>query len=374
MLRTQSLRERNVRAAYVILSFLGLGSVLAFVEAAETYVAGGSDTFPWTLLLMQPPWLLLGALAPFGVWLSIRFPLAKGRWPRSLPIHVLAAFVFAYGHLALLASFHRFVFASPVTVAAQASEFSRFYLIQNLFVYCTVVGGTHAWRFARSLQRRELDAALLQSMLTEARLEALRHQIQPHFFFNTLNTVVMFARNGDTRSVVKLLTDLSSLLRYSLEESESDEATVQQEMDFLRQYLAIEQVRFGERLRVTWEVDPEVTSVIVPRLLLQPLVENAVRHGLSRIATSAELCVRCRRSANGLVLEVEDNGPGLAPRANGGERSGIGLRNIEQRLDALFDSAAKLELIPRPAGGTIARITLPVVADSLSPHALVPCA
>ena len=100
-------------------------------------------------------------------------------------VHVVTAFAFAYGHLALLASFHRFVFASPVTVAAQASEFCRFYLIQNLFVYCTVVGGTHAWRFARSLQRRELDAALLQSMLTEARLEALRHQIQPHFFFNT---------------------------------------------------------------------------------------------------------------------------------------------------------------------------------------------
>jgi signal transduction histidine kinase len=350
-----------------------MGSVLAFVEAAENYVAGGRDSFARTLVLMQPPWLLLGALSPCAVWLSIRFPIDKARWPRSLPIHVVSAFAFAYGHLALLASLHRLVFASNVPVGAQTSEFSRYYLIQNLFVYCTVVGGTHAWRFYRSLQRRELDAALLQSMLSEARLEALRHQIHPHFFFNTLNTVVMFARNGDTRSVVKLLTDLSSLLRYSFEEPESDDSTVHEEMSFLQQYLGIEQVRFGERLHVTWDVDPDVESAAIPRLILQPLVENAVRHGLSRIANAAELTVRCRRSTTGLVLEVEDNGPGVEPTASV-ERSGIGLRNVRQRLDALFDSAATLQLVARPGGGTIARITLPSPAGSLAPTALVPCA
>jgi signal transduction histidine kinase len=370
MLRTQSLRERN-RATVLLLCFLGLGSVLACVEAAENYVAGGSDSFPRMLLLMQPPWLLLGALAPAVVWLSMRFPVDKTRWPRSLPVHVVSAFAFAYGHLALLATLHRFIFASSVPVAAQTSEFSRYYLIQNLFVYCTVVGGAHAWRFYRSLQRRELDAALLQSLLSDARLEALRHQIQPHFFFNTLNTVVMFARNGDTRAVVKLLTDLSSLLRYSLEESASDHTTVQGEMEFLRQYLAIEQVRFGDRLHVTWDVDPALANAVIPRLILQPLVENAVRHGLSRIAHAAYLTVRCRRGGNDLVLEVEDNGPGVDTSANG-ERPGIGLRNVRQRLDTLFDSAATLQLVSRAGGGTTARITLP--SPALSSAALVPCA
>ena len=373
MMRTQSLRPPNSRAPIVVLAFLGLGTLLAFVEAAGNSVAGGQDSFRYALLFLQPPWLLLGALAPCVVWLSIRFPLDKTQWVRSLPVHLASAFAFAYCHLALLATLHRFAFASSVPVIEQTNTFVRAYLIQNLFIYCTVVGGTHAWRFYRSLQRRELDAVMLQSMLSEARLEALRHQIQPHFFFNTLNTVVMFARNGDTRAVVKLLTDLSSLLRYSLEESESDEATVQEEMEFLRQYLAIEQVRFGERLRVTWDVDPNVARVGIPRLLLQPLVENAVRHGLARIATTAELSIRCRRVNRELVLEVEDNGPGMETSANS-NRTGIGLRNVEQRLDARFASAATLRLMPRSGGGTIARITLPIATDALAPDALVPCA
>ena len=372
-MRTESLRRTNFRTPLVILGFLALGTLLAFVEAAGNRVAGGIDTFAYAALWMQPPWLLLGALAPCVVWLSIRFPFHKTRWTRSLPVHLAGAFAFAYGHLALLATLHRFVFASQLAVVEQTNVLVRAYLIQNLFIYCTIVGGTHAWQFYRSLQRRELDAALLQSMLSDARLEALRHQIQPHFFFNTLNTVVMFARNGDTRAVVKLLTDLSSLLRYSLEESESGDATVEQEMEFLRQYLAIEQVRFGDRLRVTWDVDASVSRIPIPRLLLQPLVENAVRHGLARIATTAELCVRCRPFDGQLVLEVDDNGSGIDANANS-DRTGIGLRNVEQRIEARFASGASLQLVPRAGGGTIARIKLPLTADSLAAQALVPCA
>jgi two-component system, LytTR family, sensor kinase len=372
-MRTESLRRTNFHAPLIVLGFLVLGTLLALVEAAGNRVAGGSDNFGYAALWMQPPWLLLGALAPCVVWVSVRFPIDKTRWARSLPVHFVSAFAFTYGHLALLATLHHFVFASGVPVVEHTNVLVRAYMIQNLFIYCTVVGGTHAWRFYRSLQRRELDAALLQSMLSEARLEALRHQIQPHFFFNTLNTVVMFARNGDTRAVVTLLTDLSSLLRYSLEDADSDETSIQQEMEFLRQYLAIEQVRFGNRLRVTWDVDPSVAGALVPRLLLQPLVENAVRHGLARIATNAELSIRCRRAIDQLVLEVEDNGPGVDANASG-DRSGIGLRNIEQRLDARFGSAASLQLVPRASGGTIARITLPITADALAPRTLVPCA
>jgi signal transduction histidine kinase len=337
-----------------------VSTILALAEHTQTYFSRTAPAPFWVgLLLMQPPWLLLGLLALPVVRVAIRFPVDRAHWRVSVPLHAVSAVAFAYLHLGLLATFHRLVLRSPVPIVAQTVDLAVFYVVQDMFIYFTIVAGTHAWSFYRAIEIRERDAMDLRARLTDARLEALQRQIQPHFFFNTLNTVVMLARNGETGAVVKVLTSLSDLLRYSLYGTQSYEVELRSEIAFIRQYLAIEQARFGSRLAVTWSLAEETEDCLVPSLILQPLVENAVVHGLSKIASQARLTVGARRAGGSLVLEVEDNGPGLGVRSAGELRGGIGLRNVAERLEVMYGSAATLHVGSGPGQGTYARVSLP---------------
>jgi len=215
----------------------------------------------------------------------------------------------------------------------------------NVLVYAMVAGLYHAWRASR-----------LEMQLVQARLDALVGQLQPHFLFNTLHTISAFVLE-DPKQANRMITRLSELLRHSFNRERGPLVTLQEELELLDHYVAIQEARFGDRLRVTFRVDPRAASAVVPTLLLQPLVENAIRHGVVPNGNVAEISIAAVREGDRLHLEVRDNGPGLNGSSGGG---GLGLANTRARLQELYGPSHRFELTNAPApGGALAVIDIP---------------
>lgn len=202
------------------------------------------------------------------------------------------------------------------------------------------------------------DVRDLQGRLAQAELQNLKSQLQPHFLFNTLHTIGVLIRQ-DAEAAHRVLLRLSDLLRVSLDYTRADQIPLQQELEFLESYLSIEQTRFQERLRTSISADAEARAALIPTLLLQPLVENAVRHGLAPRASGGRLTIEARRAGGALEIEVEDNGNGLARDYSERRARGSGLRNTEGRLRALYGAAARFTVSNRPEGGVTVRILIP---------------
>ena len=332
----------------------------------------------WTLngLAVGTQWMLMrdasGATVPFWhampasmigawgwaplslglVWLAFRHPIRTGRVGRGLLLHgaavaaiVLVRAVFIY----TLDPWLHWYDAPP-----RFAEVLLQSVWNNLFQAWLFVGVSHALYFAARAGERERATVQLQAQLTDARLAALSSQLNPHFLFNALNSIAELVHR-DPDAADGMIVGLATLLRHSLESSATQEVPLDEELRLLGHYLDIERIRLGERLRVEWSVAPEARAALVPPLLLQPLVENAVRHGISRRLTPGTIRVQARREDGCLAIEVHDEGQGDS--AGGG--FGIGLATTRQRLEALHGAAASLELQPAPGGGTVARLRLP---------------
>lgn len=230
--------------------------------------------------------------------------------------------------------------------------------------YVALLGLAHAGVFHRRYREREQQASLLESRLNQARLRALQTQLQPHFLFNTLNGIATLLRR-DPAKAEEMLLSLSDLLRISLSSSHRQEIPLREEMDFLGRYLAIQRMRFGDRLRVTEQVEPSALDCLVPALLLQPLVENAIRHGLEPSGKPGELRIAGARDGEWLRLAVEDDGVGLPPGDK--QRAGVGLANVRERLAALYGGAHEFNIAERPGGGVVVNIKLPARASVDAP-------
>ena len=223
-------------------------------------------------------------------------------------------------------------------------------------VYFAVLATEHAFRFLLESRRSETHAALLGAQLAEARLQALRMQLNPHFLFNSLNTILVMVRDGDDRGAAASIERLAGVLRRILKVDQEHEVPLADEIEFLEQYLAIEETRFSDRLRPRFDVPQSLRRAAVPELILQPLVENALRHGIGRRTESGVLTISARRVGDDLVLVVQDDGAGLSPA---GFREGVGLSNSRERLATLYGDHAHLELLPGDQGGAVAVIRLP---------------
>jgi len=229
------------------------------------------------------------------------------------------------------------------------------------FAYIALIGLAHAGVFHRRYREREQQATLLTSRLNEARLHALQAQLQPHFLFNTLNGIATLLRR-DPAKAEDMLLSLSDLLRIALSSSHRQEIPLREEMDFLGRYLAIQKMRFGDRIEVIEEIEPAAMDCLVPALLLQPLAENAIRHGLEPSGQPGQLRITGVRDGEWLRLTVEDNGVGL--RSNGSNRTGVGLANARERLATLHDTAYEFELKERSQGGVAVNIRLPARTET----------
>jgi LytS/YehU family sensor histidine kinase len=201
--------------------------------------------------------------------------------------------------------------------------------------------------------------------MTEARLNALRMELHPHFLFNTLNAISGLVRRREIDAAVRMLARLGELLRVTLERGSVQQVPLERELSFLRLYLEIERIRFHDRLGVDFEVDPEVLDALVPTLILQPLVENAVRHGVARLSGPGRVGVRAARQDGKLILQVADTGAGFQA-GNGGTRLGVGLSNTRARLEQLYGADAAMMLDNGPAGGALVTVTLPYHEDPVA--------
>jgi two-component system, LytTR family, sensor kinase len=223
-------------------------------------------------------------------------------------------------------------------------------------IYFALLGCVHAYTYFVEARRREADAAKLAAQLSEARLGALRMQLNPHFLFNSLNALSALVREQDTPAASRMLELISDVLRQVLRTDQPHEVPLSEEMAFLAQYLAIEQVRFSDRLELRWDLQPDALRALVPSFIMQPIVENAIKHGVLNHAEAGVIEISAKVVGDAVELKVRDNGEGIRPSAG---RAGVGLSNVTERLRTLYGNGARLSLDACSTGGTEAIITMP---------------
>jgi two-component system LytT family sensor kinase len=333
----------------------------AILAAFEAYVQGrlGSrEPATWRSIIWESgDWLICALLTPAVFWMARRFPVTRGTLRRNVPLHFGAAILLcvAWAGAGVLLSWAMFR-STPYGGGAVSWFFTT--LPFGVAVYFAVLGVAHAAAFFLEARERETQAARLSAQLAEARLGALRMQLQPHFLFNSLNAIAVTVRDRDTATAIRLLEQLGDVLRRVMRADRPPEVTLAEELEFVRQYLAIEEVRFSDRLRPTFDIDPGLEQAAVPEFVLQPLVENALRHGLARRVTATLLKIEARREGDELVLRVTDDGPGPG-EAPAEVTTGVGLMNLRERLASLYGARARLELVGTPGGGAVATVRLP---------------
>ncbi len=307
---------------------------------------------------------------PWGVWsllitaLADRVPLERGNIARALLVHLaLCAVVLPAEMLVISATTRAFGLVStdaPRHLDSILAMGLRQYGDMLFVVYWAVVGADTAWRWHARWREASLREARLGEDLAQARLEALRAQLNPHFLFNALNSVVSLI-DRDPAAAQKMTIRLADLLRATLAAGDVQQTALRDELDLTRRYLEIEQVRFADRLTVRWDVAAGLDEVLVPAFALQPLVENAIRHGIARRPGAGTIEIAAVPMADGVVLRVSDDGVGLRPAEEPQSRpgAGIALRNLRARLGRLHGTAATLSLTARAGGGAIAEIRVP---------------
>jgi sensor histidine kinase YesM len=339
-------------------ALLALALIAGSLETAQSYLRAQLQLrpFSWKIALLDslPSWLVLAMLVPVVVALAGRVRLDRTHRGRAVVIHAAAALLFALAHQIVMALWIQWRFAD-VRFAMYLTKMATAYLAIDVVVYWGVVGGYYALEYARELRRRELAASRLQASLTESRLQALRAQVNPHFLFNTLNAISVLAMKGDGAQVTKTLTLLSDLLRLTLDGRLPQEVPLSRELELTDLYLDIQRVRFPDRLVVDRQIAHDTLEALVPSLVLQPVVENAVVHGIAQSADAGRIVLRATRDGNDLRLQVCDTGPGFALTDL---REGIGLANTRERLLQLYGDNQRLTWSNRNPGACV-EITLP---------------
>jgi len=340
------MNARRTRQLWLLgsLTWVTLGLLSAAQNA--TWRAFTNRPVDWLRIIPNSlaDWLTCGMFTPAFYWMVRRFPIRGERWWARLPIHLGASLIFVLLKVAVYAPlFNLLNPGEPRTYSMVL--FGGFYA--DMLAYWASVGVIHAIEYYRESRARELEA-------TRLALENLRAQLQPHFLFNTLQSISTLIHR-DQAAADRMLTDLSDLLRLSLRSTASQEVPLREELAFLDRYLDIMRMRFGDRLVIDVAADSAVRDALVPSLVLQPIVENVITHGMADRPDIGHVAVRARRNGNALWLEVSDDGPGLAaPPADG---NGIGLANTRERVARLYGGLGSVELIAN--GGLTVRIAIP---------------
>jgi signal transduction histidine kinase len=324
----------------------------------------------WVIGHWALEYLLWMVLTPLIFGLARRFHLERSDWVRVGGIHLTAALLVAAGAQYYGVLTWGLLQPQPLPVGWAFPGYSALLIpsIDELMIYGAILSAGFGRDYYFRYRNRREEAAELETQLAEARLEALRMQINPHFLFNTLNAVTtLVTRNPG--AVKRMITRLSSLLRYALEGENTQEVSLRKELRVLEDYLEIQRIRFEDRLEIAIEMEPGVGDAQVPFLLLQPLVENAVKHGASRVDGEGRIEIRAGREGSDLVIEVSDNGPGFPE--NGSRGQGVGLTNTRRRLENLYGSDQELILTERADGsGVRACVRIPFRTESATANKL----
>ncbi len=342
-----------------LLAFL-LWTALAIAFATQLYFAGlsWSQALQWSV----PRWYSWGLLAPAIFWMDRRLhglPSPVARFALHVPIGIAFTLLSIALRLAT-----RPLRGAPLPTDMGAFFLERFY--SDLLIYAVIAGVSMSRDYAAQVRQRERQAADLavrmadlERRLVESRLQTLRAQLHPHFLFNALNTISAFTET-DPRTARRLMEQLGGLLRASLTHAARPLVTLAEELTFLDDYLAIESARFEGRITVSVTADDSVLDVMVPSFLFQPLVENAIRHGVATRAAGGRVDVSAEQRGSMLALRVRDDGVGLPADWQLDRDAGVGLGNIASRLEHLYGRTDLLRLVPRPSGGVDVQLELPV--------------
>lgn len=303
---------------------------------------------------------------PFTVWMAKRFPLERNTWKGSVPRHLAALPCIWLTHALISTSLNQWIWPEMTRSEPLFHSLRRnFYMnaSDDIFIYWSIVCLVHGWSFYQRYRDRELRATVLEAQLAKAQLQALKVQLHPHFLFNTLNSVSELM-HYDVNAAERVVTRLSDLLRLTLENIGRQELTLREEIEFAKGYLDIEKIRFEDRLHVELDIAPETLDAYVPNLLIQPIVENSIRHGISRMSRPGFVHVRTELQGDKVVISVRDNGPGIqgnqgSPAAN----FGLGLTTTRSRLEMLYGTNQELSVQNLPESGVETRIIVPYRVD-----------
>ena len=317
------------------------------IDWAEAILSGFATWYPW---------LVLG---PGVFWMAARFPLEPEHWWPSLCTHVPAGFAFGVAHGVMRAGVSPWVDSTHIP----PTKIILGQMLLTVLSYWVFVVTYQSLANYRLFRERELRASQLESRLAQAQLEMLRMQLHPHFLFNTLHAVSTLIHK-DPEAADEMVSQLSDLLRMTLENIGRQEVSLREEVDFLQRYLDIQQTRFQDRLHVTLDIPSDTLDARVPNQALQPLVENAIRHGLDERTGEGAIEIAAREAAEVLTVTVRDNGPGFAPSDASGRHEGVGLANTRARLRQLYGPGAVLELTNHAQGGTLVTLRIPQVGPA----------
>jgi two-component system LytT family sensor kinase len=350
---------------------VGFWTFFGLLNGTQLYLGLRMENFPvsaWRVFAMDLvgwwPWI---PATPIVLALGRRFPFERGNWWRVAPVHLAACLLISGAHLAIFTYANILIrpFGPPRTPENFLESFlgratSQFHI--DLLIYAATLGVGYAVSYYLRFREREFRAAQLETQLAQAQLQTLKMQLQPHFLFNTLNGIAGLVRDSRNKAAVDMLAGLSDLLRYTLENAGKHEVPLKEELEFLELYLDIQQMRFSDRLTIEMQIEPEVLDALVPNLILQPLVENAIRHGVSRRAAAGVVGVTARRDHGLLRIRIYDDGPGLKrDEVDGAHGEGVGLSNTRARLSQLYGDRQKFSLTERAGGGVEAVLVFPFV-------------
>jgi len=353
----------------VSLMWLAPAALGAIDRIAQARLGGDRPPSAGDLLWAGGDWLVYAFLTPIIFWIAGRWPIARPHLARRTMLHLAISLLFcaawALAGTALRLGIRLVLHHDPFgdsgdliwsRIGRQTLSWIFTTLPFGVVVYLGMVGMAHAIRYFVEARDREVQLARTSQQLADARLSALQAQVNPHFLFNTLNTIAVRARDGDTAGTVAMVEQLSDLLRLTLNRARGVEVRLGDELDLVRGYLAIEQARFPDRLRAIFRVEPGVLDAALPSFSLQHLVENAVRHGIARQPGAGVVTVGARRDGDRLVVTVDDDGAGMATDE---APPGHGIANTRERLHALYGDSAALTIDRARPRGTTAVLRVP---------------
>jgi signal transduction histidine kinase len=355
-LRDRPIKERPYWLVIAVIPFIPalLSAVRSYLQSRIQHGRADWNEVAFTFF----NWLLLGLVTPLIYVLARRYPIRKKEIGRAIRGHLLGAVAFSLIWTAISVSLGWLLGRFPGDGAVWRGYLAWlvFTFPYSMLLYLLMLGCVYAFTYYDEARQRESQQARLAAQLAQARLGALRMQLNPHFLFNSLNAITVLVRDNNNQGASEMLELLSDVLRHVMQNKKEPVITLHEEITFIEKYLAIEQVRFSDRLKIRFSIEPALRDALVPELILQPLVENAIRHGIAQRIEDGEIEIATREDGGDLVLSVQDNGPGYGR----GDHAGVGLANTRARLEELYGTAGRLDVSIAIGGGTISVLRFPL--------------
>ena len=354
----------------------GIWTFIGLVFTLQFYFASYRSERPVPFvdsLYMQMIWAYLFALAtPFVLWAVSRMPIDRDNWVRNILLHIPISIALGVVLTALGRILIWLRWGWPLDKPLTFESIARFVVAnftEAIGIYLLIALSGYAFCYYRRFREGQVKTLQLEAQLSQAQLQALKMQLHPHFLFNTLHSISALLHK-DSEAARKMITRLGDFLRLTLENSGSQEVTMRQEMEFLGCYLEIERIRFQDRLTTRLDVAQQTLDAKVPNLILQPIVENAIRHGIAPRSSQGLIEIEAKQQNGTLRIQVRDNGPGLSEHRTSENvfKKGLGLANTETRLEQLYGSAHSFNLSNNPDGGLIVTLEIPFTRDGVGPN------